>query len=109
MSGEVVAALVAGGVSVVVSAFTAAAASRSQERRLRTELRTQFMAEEAIRVLLLSEKWKLRSFEAISARVRGFEADELRQLLIRAGALCFEGKDGSELWGLRARNEDKLA
>jgi hypothetical protein len=108
MSSEVAAALIAGGVSVGVSVVTAIATSRAQERRLRTELRTQFMAEEALRVLLLNDRWALRSFSAISKRVRGFEENELRQLLIRAGALCFEGKNGEELWGLRERNTDRL-
>jgi hypothetical protein len=66
------------------------------------------MAEEAIRQLLLHDEWRQRSFAAIKNRVGGFSDDDLRQLLVRAGALRFEGSNGDELWGLRERNQDRL-
>jgi hypothetical protein len=47
-------------------------AFRLQEERLRTELRTEFMAEEAIHALLNHPRWTQRSFEEIKRRVRGF-------------------------------------
>jgi hypothetical protein len=108
MSSEVATALIAGGVSVVVSIIGGVGSFRLQERRLREELRTQFMAESAIRELLLHDKWRLRSFGVIKKRIRGFGDDELRQLLIRAGAVCFEARGGEEMWGLRVRNADQL-
>ena len=84
-----------------------AADLKLQEERLRTELRTQFMAEEAIRELLRSAQPK-RSFEVIERRVGGFDGDELRQLLVRAGAVRFYGPNNRELWGLRERNAPDL-
>ena len=78
---------------------------KQQEERLRAELRTEFMAEEAIRKLLLHERWEKRSFEEIKRRVGGFGDDELRKLLVRAGAVRFYGKDNVEFWGLIERNE----
>jgi len=76
-----------------------------QQRRLETELRTQFMAESALRSLLL-EAQPLRTFTAIKKRVKGFQDPELRQLLVRAGALSYEWRgDKAELWGLRERTE----
>jgi hypothetical protein len=33
----------------------------------------------------------------------------LRQLLVRAGALSFQGEAGKELWGLKERNERRLS
>jgi hypothetical protein len=85
------------------------AALRAQEAKLRTELRTEFMAEEAIRLLLEHEDWTLRSFEEIKRRIRGFDDDELRQLLVRAGAVAFERtRGGDEMWGLRERNRGRL-
>ena len=76
-----------------------------QEERLRVELRTEYMAEAAIAQML----WKaepLRSFARIKDRIGGFDYDELRRLLVRAGALRFTSNDGkTELWGLRDRNE----
>jgi hypothetical protein len=84
------------------------AALRAQEARLRMEMRTVFMAEEAIRGLLKHSDWTLRSFDEIQKRVRGFEPQELRQLLVRAGAVAFTGQRGEELWGLRERNDRDL-
>jgi hypothetical protein len=102
------AVLISGGVAFIVSIVSVFGTSRLQAERLRTELRTQFMAEEAIRQLLLHDEWRQRSFTAVKRRVGGFSDDELRQLLVRAGALRFEGSDGDELWGLRERNQDRL-
>ncbi len=66
------------------------------------------MAEQALVDLLEHPNWTLRSFSAIQRRVGGFQEDALRQLLVRAGALRFEDKDGQELWGLRRRNSKRL-
>lgn len=96
-------------VALVVAAVTTTAGFMLQRDRLRSELRTQFMAEEALRHLLMDERWRLRSFDLIQPRVGGFDEDDLRQLLVRAGALRFEGKQGEELWGLRERNTDRPA
>lgn len=79
-----------------------------QERKLKTELRTEFMAEEAARTLLQNERWKKRSFEEIKMRLGGFSDDELRKILVRAGAVRFEGTESKELWGLISRNKDAL-
>jgi hypothetical protein len=79
-----------------------------QERKLRTDLRTEFMAEEAVRQLLNSPKWEMRSFDEIRTRLGGFEDNELRKLLVRAGAIRFTGEGGRELWRLREKNEDRL-
>jgi hypothetical protein len=45
---------------------------------------------------------------ALDVEGGGFSDDDLRQLLVRAGALRFEGSNGDELWGLRERNQDRL-
>lgn len=101
-------AVIAGLVSLAVAAITSGATFYVQREKLRQELRTEFMAEQAIVQLLSHPSWNLRKFETIRRHVGGFEADELRRLLVRAGALRFEGDDGSEIWGLRARNVRRL-
>jgi hypothetical protein len=101
-------AVVSAVVALVVAAVTTGATFRLQENRLRLELRTQFMAEEAIRLLLQHERWQQRSFDVMKRHIGGFDDESLRQLLVRAGALRFEGKQGEELWGLRDRNLDRL-
>ena len=96
-------------VSVVTALLTALITARSERQRLRAELRTEFMAEEAIRQLLLHEKWRRRSFETIAKRIGGFEDDALRRLLVRSGAIRgIRQDDEAELWGLRDRNPDWL-
>lgn len=104
MSEAVVAALVSAVVALITSLITA----RTEGRRLATEFRTEFMAEQAVKHLLEDPRWQQRSFEKISNRIGGFDSDELRRLLVRAGAVRFSGKNGEELWGLRERNREDL-
>lgn len=81
-----------------------------QERKLRTEMRTEFMAERAVNLLLNHPNWKMRSYDVIKSKIAGFEENELRKILVRAGAVQFcRKRDGKELWGLIERNEDKLS
>lgn len=91
------------------------AEAKLQEDRLRAELRTEFMAEEAIRQLLQHPQWEQRSFYEIQRRLGGFADDELRRLLVRAGAVAFWSDSGknddsgkNEWWGLRERNAHRL-
>ena len=95
-------------VTVIVTVLTTLGTFWVQERRLRAELRTEFMAEAAVRQLLLSPRWKKRSFDEIKKRVAGFPDDELRKILVRSAAVRFMDDDGKELWGLIERNEDDL-
>ena len=94
-------------VPIVVAALTSVLAFAIQERKLRAELRTEFMAEAAAKHLLSSPDWRKRSFDAIKQRLGGFTDDELRKILVRAGAVRFEGRD-AELWGLVERNKGDL-
>jgi len=84
------------------------AQARQQEARLRTELKTEFMAEDALHQLLEHETWEQRSFAQIKKRIRGFDDNELRRLLVRSGAVAFQRDSAEEFWGLRTRNADKL-
>ena len=94
--------------SAITATFTGLVTFANQERKLKTELRTEFMAEEAAKALLETEQWQKRSFEEIQKRLGGFGDDELRKILVRAGAVRFEGKGEKELWGLISRNKDAL-
>ncbi len=70
-----------------------------QERRIKFEfaqMRTEFMAEQVARQLLEHEKWERRSFKAIKHRLGGFDDDELRKILVRAGAIRFEERSTKE-------------
>jgi hypothetical protein len=94
--------------AAITAAITGLVTFAIQERKLKTELRTEFMAEEAAKTLLQNDQWQKRSFDEIKKRLGGFSDDELRKILVRAGAVRFEGKQGNELWGLISRNKDAL-
>ncbi len=94
--------------AIVVAFFTSIATYLLQERKLKTELRTEFMAEQAAKKLLESPKWTMRNFDEIKKRLAGFEDNELRKILVRSGAVRFEGNDGKELWGLISKNKSSL-
>jgi hypothetical protein len=94
--------------AAVVAGITGLATFAIQERRLRADLRTEFMAEQVAKDLLESPDWRKRKFKEIQKRLGGFEDDELRKILVRAGAARFEKSDGTELWGLIQRNKDDV-
>jgi hypothetical protein len=94
--------------AVIVSAFTGYITFRVQAERLKTELKTEFMAEKVAKDLLNNERWTKRSFVEIKKRLGGFGDDELRKILVRAGAVRFEDSDGTELWGLISKNGSAL-
>ena len=102
------AALIAAAIAGAVSLVTALLTVRATEMRLRAEFKLQFAAEQVVRELLLDTQWSLRSFEVIRQHIGGFGDDELRQVLVRAGAIRFEARSGAELWGLLSRNRHRL-
>lgn len=53
---------------------------------------------------LMHGTWNQRSLEKIRRHIRGFEDNELRRYLVRAGAVAFEDPVNGELRGLRERN-----
>ena len=102
-------------VTIVTSVVTALLVFLTQERKLRHEfnlkvenLKTEYQAETVIKQLLKHEDWSLRSFKVIKNKLKGFEDNELRKLLIRSGAICFRDRDGEEKWGLLERNKERL-
>lgn len=70
--------------------------------------KTDFMAEDAVMHFLIHEGYTDRSFETIKNHIGGFEDDELRKILVRAGAIRVSRKDGSEWWRLLSRNDEYI-
>ncbi|MCG8649104.1 MAG: hypothetical protein MI861_04690 [Pirellulales bacterium] len=98
----------AGGLASALLVFT------TQQKKIRTEAETQRMrlAEEygversvemALRHSLNLYHLPYRSFQMIRHHIGGFESNELRKHLVRAGAVRFIAADGTELWALRER------
>ena len=78
----------------------------TQRERLKAEFATEESAESAIRHLLELHHLPYRTFPMIRHHIGGFEANGLRRLLVRAGAVRFMAADGTELWALRERVAD---
>jgi hypothetical protein len=95
-------ALVGGGTSWVLNRQQ----FDNQLKLAREQHRTEFMAEETARALLSHKGFTDRSFEALQRHLGGFEEDELRKILVRAGAMRFYRDDGSEWWRLVSRMDE---
>jgi hypothetical protein len=70
----------------------------------RKEVGTEDAAVAVIREMLTVAE-EQRSFARIKARLGGFTDQDLRKLLVRAGAIRYTGPHDLELWGLRDRNK----
>ena len=68
--------------------------------------RTEFMAEETARALLSHKGFTDRSFDTLRTHLGGFGDDELRKILVRAGAMRIYRDDGSEWWRLVSRMDE---
>ena|SRR3569832_1774769 len=78
----------------------------NQLKLAREQHRTEFMAEETARALLSHKSFTDRSFETLQRHLGGFADDELRKILVRAGAIRVYREDGSEWWRLVSRMEE---
>lgn len=91
-----------------IALITARQHHRSQLEILKAQHKTEFMAEETARHFLLHKGYTDRSFELIKRHLGGFNDDELRKILVRAGAIRVFREDGSEWWSLLERQDEKL-
>jgi hypothetical protein len=78
----------------------------NQLKLAREAHRTEFMAEETARALLSHKGFTDRSFEALQRALGGFADDELRKILVRAGAMRVYRDDASEWWRLVSRQDE---
>ena len=97
-------ALVGGGISFLLSRQQL----RNQLEVLRQQHKTEFMAEETARHFLSHRSFTDRSFETLRNHLGGFEDDELRKILVRAGAIRVVREDGTEWWRLLSRMDEYI-
>jgi hypothetical protein len=95
-------ALVGGGISFLLNRQQLG----NQLSVMRAQHKTEFAAEETARMLLSHRSFTDRSFEALQRALGGFEEDELRKILVRAGAMRVYREDGSEWWRLVSRMDE---
>jgi hypothetical protein len=79
-----------------------------QIKALREQYKTEFMAEETARHFLSHENYTDRSFDVLEKHLGGFEENELRKILVRAGAVRVYRDDGSEWWYLLSRSKERI-
>lgn len=81
---------------------------RHELKLLREENKTEFMAETTAKHFLNHQGYTDRSFETLKNHLGGFEDDELRKILVRAGAIRVYRKDGTEWWRLLERMDEYI-
>lgn len=69
------------------------------------EFTRDFPAEAQARDLLHQESWQKRTLAEFKSRLGAFEDNELRKILVRAGAVQLQDLDGKEIWGLDSAND----
>ena len=80
----------------------------NQLRILQEQHKVEFMAETTARHFLGHKSFTDRSFETLRNHLGGFEDDELRKILVRAGAVRVYREDGSEWWRLLSRMDEYI-
>ena len=95
-------------IAFVTALVTSLLGAYFADRRFRREYVLQDNAMLVARRLLEDDRFRTRTFKTISHHLGGFEPDELRKLLVQAGAIRFEDSEGIELWGLQERTWDMV-
>lgn len=81
----------------------------AQELKIkREENKTEFMAETTAKHYLSHKSYTDRSFETLKKHLGGFDDDELRKILVRAGAIRTYREDDSEWWRLLSRMDEYI-
>jgi len=81
---------------------------RHQLQVLHEQHKVEFMAESTARHFLSHKAFTDRSFETLQRALGGFTDDELRKILVRAGAVRVYREDGSEWWRLLSRMDEYI-
>ena len=79
---------------------------QNQLRIQREQHKVEYVADETARHFLEHKGFTDRSFETLRNHLGGFEDDELRKILVRAGAIRVYREDGSEWWRLLSRMDE---
>jgi hypothetical protein len=104
MLAALLGALVGGAISYLLNRQQFA----HQLRLAQEQHKVEFMAEETARHFLSHKSFTDRSFETLRNHLGGFSDDELRKILVRAGAIRVFREDGSEWWRLLSRMDEYI-
>lgn len=78
----------------------------NQLRVLREQHKVEYMAETTVRHFLSHKSFTDRSFDTLRNHLGGFNDDDLRKILVRAGAMRVYREDGTEWWRLLSRMDE---
>ena len=83
---------------------------RHEIKKLQESHKTDFMAETTAIHFLSHKSFTDRSFETLKEHLGGFDDNELRKILVRAGAIRVfrEGDESQEWWRLLSRNREYI-
>ncbi|MEX1002661.1 MAG: hypothetical protein WDZ35_11145 [Crocinitomicaceae bacterium] len=83
---------------------------KQEIQKLQLAHKTDFMAETTAIHFLSHKSYTDRSFETLKQHLGGFDDDELRKILVRAGAIRVyrDGDESDEWWRLLSRNEEYI-
>jgi hypothetical protein len=101
IAGQETSAIIAGAVSLSIG-MALIAIKRT------AKVPSGFAPEGVARAILMDRKWRYRSFRSLKYHLSGFTDDELRKILVRAGAIRLTA-GGQEIWGLLSRNRKYLS
>ena len=104
MLASLLGTLVGGGITYLLNMQSHA----QQIAVLKEQYKTDFMAEETARHFLSHKGYTDRSFETLQKHLGGFDDDELRKILVRAGAIRIYRDDGTEWWRLLSRMDEYI-
>lgn len=96
--------LVGGGITYLLNRQLHA----QQLAALKEQFKTDFMAEETARHFLSHKSYTDRSFDVLKKHLGGFSEDDLRKILVRAGAIRTFRDDGTEWWRLLSRMDEYI-
>ena len=82
---------------------------KTELQKIRLENKTEFQAEQTALHFLNHAGYTDRSFETLKNHLGGFDDDELRRILVRAGTIHTFRDDGSEWWRLLSRMDEYLS
>ena len=100
----VLGALAGGGISYLLNRQQ----FEHQLKVLREQQKTDYMAEVTAKHFLSHESYTDRAFDTLQKHLGGFADDELRKILVRAGAVRVFRDDGSEWWRLLSRMDEYI-
>jgi hypothetical protein len=90
----------------LISYFLQKDKNKHELEMLQENNKTEFMAENTAKHYLGHKGYTDRSFEVLKKHLGGFEEDELRKILVRAGAIRIYKDDGTEMWRLLSRSKE---